>query len=945
MDRIIELGEKKMNNRAAKTLLTLKIALILCVFLFLSFAPVMTSLEIRTSSIYKTNQYETTGFAFQATFNGFQVSSIEFEGQEYIRLKMDDCGYTADYGKVELPVYSYNIAVPQGADYILSYDVIEPTIHTGYNIYPAQPPTPDSSGFIDPPFTKDMEFYSKDILYPESIVEITSDAVVRGCRIIRVSVYPLLYNPVSKTLKQYNEVDIKLDFIGGSDEFIPERLRSPYFQPIFDAFLLNSQMIERAEMKNPTYDRTLGGDDRADLLIVVYDDFYEEILPLAEWRHMTGIESKVVKWSDIGEDSEDLEAYVQEAYYNWEQPPSFLLIVGDADHVPVNYKYNHPYHYEKTGTDHWYATFEGDDYLPELHTGRISVEDEDELTIVVNKILDYSKTPYMDINWFDDVLLGACEEYGRFFVYTSERIFDFLDPAGYNCNRQYVGGSPPGSQQGVIEAINNGVIIANHRDHGASMNDGYYYTGWSSPRFTTDDILYNIENGRMLPVMFSLNCDSGWFDGETDLNSGNYESIGEIGIRVEDRGFAAVIASSRVSYSGYNDELCCGLFDAIWSDFDPQYPNVESANPYDTEVYKISQVLNYGKFWMYDKYIVPGGCDPYSWNPTEANSRAEFEIFHVHGDPTMDIWTMMPHNLDVDYEMLSGSLNVIVECEEQSVEGALVCICEEDGIYVRGFTDENGSVNLEVIDYPENEITLTVTCHNHLYNQEKFFWNRPPTQPETPNGDAKPNLEQMIDFTTFSSDPEDSDICYNFDWGDGEQSGWLGPFKSGETVTGSHAWSQRGFFYVKVCAKDNEDIESEWSEPLEILVGNTKPKQPRIGGKWLYVEPNVSYDYTFKLNDVDDDQVWLMIKWSLEKPTEWIGPFKSGETYTANHTWGFADVKLTLAAKCKDIFEEESDWKRITIYTSRNYRDNIGIFERLISNFPILNLLLKSFFY
>jgi len=96
------------------------------------------------------------------------------------------------------------------------------------------------------------------------------------------------------------------------------------------------------------------------------------------------------------------------------------LIVGDADHVPVNYLYNHPYHYERTGTDHWYVTFEGDDYLPELHAGRISVEDEEELTVVVNKILDYSKTPYMEENWFDDILLAAKQEGGRFFVYTSE---------------------------------------------------------------------------------------------------------------------------------------------------------------------------------------------------------------------------------------------------------------------------------------------------------------------------------------------------------------------------------------------------------------------------------------------------------------------------------------------------------------------------------------------
>jgi hypothetical protein len=946
MVTIIELRGEKMKNDAEKSFLKLKTALILCAFIFLSFAPITNSLEIRTTSINKTNQVENTGFAFQVTFDGFQTSSIDVGEEEYKRLIMDSCGFTADYGKVELPAFSYNIAVPQGAEYELNFEVNDPIIFTDYNIYPAQPPKPDSGGFVDPPFTKDEVFYSKDEFYPESIVEVTSDAIIRGCRIIRISIYPLLYNPVKRMLKQYNEIDVNVEFIGGTNEFIPERLRSPYFQPIFDSFLINSGQIERAELNNPTGYRTTGSDDRADLLIVVYDDFYEEILPLAEWRHTTGIETKVVKWSDIGEESDDLVTYVEDAYNNWELPPSFLLIVGDADHVPVNYLYNHPYNYQKTGTDHWYVTFDGDDYLPELHTGRISVENEDELIAVVNKILDYSKTPYMDVNWFDDVLLAACEEYGRFFVYTSERIFDFLDPLGYSCNRQYYSGTPPGSTAGVIEAINNGVIIANHRDHGASQNDGYDYTGWSKPSFTNEDILDHIDNGRMYPVMFSLNCDSGWFDGETDLEGGgNFESIGEIGIRVEDGGFSAVIAATRVSYSGYNDEFCCGLYDAMWSDFDPNYPNEESANPYNTEVYRISQVMNYGKFWMYDKYIVPGGCSPYPWNPTESNSRVEFEMFHVHGDPTMDVWTAMPQNLNVSHEILIDSINVVVECERQAVEGALVCICEEDGVYARGITDDSGRITINVDDKPENEVALTVTCHNYLFYQETVYWNQPPSQPEIPNGNSKPDLAQMTDFTTYSSDPEDSNIFYKFDWGDGQQSGWLGPYESGETVTGSHSWSERGFYDVKVCAKDEEDMESTWSESLEILVGNTKPKQPKIQGKWLFVKPDIEYEYTFTLNDADSDQVWLKIRWSIDEPTEWIGPFESGDSYTANHTWDVGDAELTLAAKSKDVFEEESDWKTIKIYTSRDYKANFGIFERLISNFPILNFLLKSLLY
>ncbi|GAF72293.1 unnamed protein product, partial [marine sediment metagenome] len=379
--------------------------------------------------------------------------------------------------------------------------------------------------------------------------------------------------------------------------------------------------------------------------------------------------------------------------YNWELPPSFLLIVGDTEHVPVNYLYIRP-------TDHWYVAFDHDttwpgthtDLLPEIHAGRISVDDKYQLNTVVNKILDYSKSPYMEENWFDDILLAAYEQEGRYFIWTSETIYNYTTSIGYNVNRQYDGGNPPGSTQGVIDAINNGVIIATHRDHGGP-------TEWIHPRFTTSHIR-NLDNGAKYPVMFSINCASGAFDGSR-------ECLAEIALRV-DNGFVAVIAHSSGSYGGYNDELTRGFYDGMFSDFDPDYPNVGSVNPYTTEVFKISQIMNYGKFWMYDKYIVPGGCDPYPGTPTYNISRASFEMLHDHGDPTMEIWTVFPQNLTVEYpeyiHLESSILEVTVTNSENGdiVEGALVCVTQGSGLYAKNLTDASGKAYLD-IDPPTSD--------------------------------------------------------------------------------------------------------------------------------------------------------------------------------------------------------------------------------------------------
>lgn len=338
-------GKKNYRNK----LLKLEVLIVACVFLLSSLSILSIAHERKGTT---PNDYNVTvtrtdplGVDFSLSIEDFSSEVIEAEGKTYDRLMLKNCGYTANYGKAELPAVSFYVAVPQDAEVMLSYETSDYVLLQDYNIYPSQPPKPETDGFTDPPFTKNESFYATNEYYPSSVVEVRPIMVMRGCRIAMVSVFPFTYNPVTKNIRAYNDISISVDFIDGTEEFIPERLRSIYFQPLFDAFLVNSNSVERASMHNPQGSRgTLTEDDRADLLIVVYDDLYDEILPLAEWRHLTGIETKVVNWSDIGTTAEDLRNYMSNAYDNWELPPSFLLIVGDADHVPVNYLYTHPYH-------------------------------------------------------------------------------------------------------------------------------------------------------------------------------------------------------------------------------------------------------------------------------------------------------------------------------------------------------------------------------------------------------------------------------------------------------------------------------------------------------------------------------------------------------------------------------------------------------------------------
>ncbi len=109
----------------------------------------------------------------------------------------------------------------------------------------------------------------------------------------------------------------------------------------------------------------------------------------------------------------------------------------------------------------------------------------------------------------------------------------------------------------------------------------------------------------------------------------------------------------------------------------------------------------------------------------------------------------------------------------------------------------------------------------------------PPDTPEKPSGDTVylvPGVEYT--FCTSTHDPDGDPIYYWFDWGDGTDSGWLGPYESGAEVCASHIWDAEGSYDIRVKAADDR-LESDWSEPLAVYVDISSPQvtieNPREG--------------------------------------------------------------------------------------------------------------------
>ena len=122
-----------------------------------------------------------------------------------------------------------------------------------------------------------------------------------------------------------------------------------------------------------------------------------------------------------------------------------------------------------------------------------------------------------------------------------------------------------------------------------------------------------------------------------------------------------------------------------------------------------------------------------------------------------------------------------------------------------------------------------IVCSNHTTNGISIsnsiklsslnsYNNLPPAKPIQPQGLVKVNVGQSYFYQSGTIDSDGNQIYYLFDWGDGTNSSWLGPYNSGAIVKSSQCWHKRGSYSIIVKAKDKFGVESPWSDPLTVEI-------------------------------------------------------------------------------------------------------------------------------
>ncbi|HVQ00884.1 MAG TPA: C25 family cysteine peptidase [Candidatus Thermoplasmatota archaeon] len=221
-----------------------------------------------------------------------------------------------------------------------------------------------------------------------------------------------------------------------------------------------------------------------------------------------------------------------------------------------------------------------------------------------------------------------------------------------------------------------------------------------------------------------------------------------------------------------------------------------------------------------------------------------------------------------------------------------------------------------------------------------------PEQPSKPVGKTMVCWNRMYNYTSSTTDPNGDQIYYLFNWDDGTTSGWLGPYNSGQTVTGSHMWTTLGNFSVTVRARDVWGAGSMPSDSLQVWVrDDTEPSAPTIQGP-TQTKPHGTYTYIVNATSEFDHDLLYEIDWGDGHGSSGLGPYHSGEAVNFTHTWTKKGTYV-IKARATDVLGMQGDWSTLQVVAPLpgGYQFSFDaflqhLFERFPHLFPILRHLM-----
>ena len=327
------------------------------------------------------------------TMGDYSVSDIVLQGNTYTSIGFEGKIVTRVKGFAELP-------------YLNSTVMLDPQKNVVLNIIPGEyeeisldHPLVPSRGVIyrdqDPALVPyEIEPRSvTDSWYPVELANNTKPFIIRDIRGTSVYVYPFQYNAARQILRVYKNITVQL--IENDSPSVNPLNKEPVkivreMDAVYKSVFINYGSLNREELN-------IGEFGDIHLIVTARDE--AAIEPYVQWKREKGFNVSV----EVVPTNTTVNSNVQAAY-DANNDILYVLLVGDwADLKCTTSSSGRP-------QDPQVGTVVGDDDFADISVGRFSANSPADVTVQVNKVINYEKTPETGGTWYDDAVGIASAE-------------------------------------------------------------------------------------------------------------------------------------------------------------------------------------------------------------------------------------------------------------------------------------------------------------------------------------------------------------------------------------------------------------------------------------------------------------------------------------------------------------------------------------------------------
>jgi gingipain R len=607
--------------------------------------------------------------------NSYGIVDIEKNGSIYSTVVFNHGVNTFLKGFAELPMLSTTLQISN------ENDVKVITVSEDYEDIQLSNPMLPSRGTIyrnnDPstvPYIIAPESIV-DAFYPEQIVESTDPFIFRDIRGANIIVYPFRYNAVQNTLRVYKSISIAV-IDDNTVTTNPLVSKADYIDPAMND-VYRSLFINYNPLK---YANQIG--EFGEMLVIYTSRDATVIQPYIDWKRQMGYKVSTLQVAT----GTNVKTNIQNAYSS---NPNLLYVqlVGDWADIKSDLGTT-----QNAPMDPYMGCVAGSDFYPELIIGRFSASTTAQVTIQVNKAINYEKNPDMAGTWYKNGL-GIASSEGSGSGDDGEADNTHMDYIKNNRLLAYTYTSvasqyqPNATASGVATSVNGGVSVINYCGHGSE-------TTWVTSGYSNTNI-GSSTNGSKLPFIFSVACVNGKFHMTTG------DCFAEAWLK-KDGGGAVVAIMSTINQpwqppmrgQDYFNDILIGGYNYTTS------PGTGTSTTVSDQRTTFGSITFNGNVLMLAE------------QPTNIDTQETLQTWTIFGDASLQVRTNTPKAITVTAGDVTGSpYSVTVTSSGTAVPNARVTLFQ-NGTSFTALTNSSGVASV-THSFSSGEAMLTVTAYNY----------------------------------------------------------------------------------------------------------------------------------------------------------------------------------------------------------------------------------------